>query len=111
MQSVCLDAYSAHLLAGGEIKAVWQPGQIVLQRDTKTSCSTACRLSITMPFFVSSKPYTWGRNVESLQGGDRLAYNRRIEMMRMTEYPMLRGMLEYSLTYPFAKGRSRHHLS
>jgi len=38
-----------------------------------------------------SQALTWRSNESTLREEERLAYNRRVEVMRQTEYPMLRG--------------------
>lgn len=93
MQSTSSNGWTVHALAGEDIKASWQPGRDIQQQDSKTWCSTLCWASAVtiMPFFPITQPITWRRDETVAKETERLAYNRRIETMRLTEYPMLRG--------------------
>lgn len=96
MQSICSDDVPAHLLARENIKALRRRSHTALQHESKEASESAYRASIitVMPFFMCTKWARGGGDEESSRQETRQAYNRRIEVMRSTEYPMLRGTLE-----------------
>lgn len=93
MHSTALGGYNAHVPAGRDIKAALEPSLVAQRGDKKIFCKVTCCLPvvITMPFFTYPPSLSWRRGEESPQEEERLAYNRRIETMRQTEYPMLKG--------------------
>lgn len=50
-----------------------------------------------MPLFTSIQRLSQGRGKQTSQEEERLAYNRRIEKMRKTEYVMLKGIVPFFL--------------
>ena len=99
MQTLNFAGFTAHVLDGTDIKAVWQPNNRSPRNSNKTPCRTACLISVAtiMPFFPCPQLTSWRCDETRIREEERLQYNRRIEMMRQTEYPMLRGMLALSL--------------
>jgi hypothetical protein len=94
MQSSSSNDLTAHEAAGEDIKAVWKPKESTHHCNSKAQCRAICWSSVVtiMPSFSYPQPVKWRKDEALLKEEERLAYNKRIETMRQTEYPMLQGM-------------------
>ncbi|KAH6614014.1 pyridoxal phosphate-dependent transferase [Boeremia exigua] len=94
MQTASLDDLPAQKLPRGDIRGALHPSDIGQRRDSMASSETFCWSSVvTMTPFVPSQHSEAGAQDETvLLEAKQLGYNRRIEIMRQTEYPMLRGI-------------------
>lgn len=96
MQPVSADDRTANVLGREDIKAIRQPSHITQQCDSRTLCRAACWSSVVtiMPYIPCQHPISWRRDETNLKEEERLAYNRRMEVVRQMEYPMLKGMFD-----------------
>ncbi|KAJ8116440.1 hypothetical protein OPT61_g2133 [Boeremia exigua] len=93
MQFVSLEDSTTQIIPREDIKAVWRTGDTAQRDNSKIRCRTI-RWSSTvtiMPFLSGPHSATWIQDESVMVETKRLAYNREIEIMRRTEYPMLQG--------------------
>ncbi|KAJ4986264.1 molybdenum cofactor sulfurase [Stagonosporopsis vannaccii] len=85
---------TAHKAVEEDIKVVCRLDGSRQRLHHKKQCRSVCCSSVvtTMPFLPSLKFTPWMQDETLLTEAKRMAYNTRVEIMRQTEYPMLRGV-------------------
>jgi hypothetical protein len=91
MQPISSSGFTAHVVAAKDIKAVWQPKDITHRSGAQGRTVCWSPVVTIMPSLSLPQPLAWRSNETTMREEERLAYNRRIEVVRQAEYPMLRG--------------------